>query len=297
MKKKNKDFLLISILIAPSLIIFIIYRIIPIFWNFFLSFYKFNIIGKNEWLGLKNYVTMFTDSVFWEGLRNTCIYFAAGTPVAIIISIAIALLVNERIRGRNIYRTIIFLPYPISTVAVGIIWKWLYNEKVGLFNYVLRSLKITKEAIPFLESFSWALPSVIVTSLWQIIGFFMIIILTGIQSIPSQLYEASELDGATFSKQLFGITLPLLKSSIFLCFVIGIINSFTMFDIVYVMTGGGPGHSTEILVSYIYKNAFRFNRIGYAAAITVFLFLFLLFVTFIINRISGEEAGGERYYE
>ena len=143
-KSKKRSSLLVYLLIAPSLIVFLLYRIIPIFWNLSLSFFKYNIIGKNEWIGLKNYTLMVTDMVFWQGFRNTCIYFAAGTPLAIIIAIAIALLVNERIRGRNIYRTIIFLPYPLSTVAVGIIWKWLYNEKVGLFNYVLRSLKIIK---------------------------------------------------------------------------------------------------------------------------------------------------------
>ncbi|NOY08595.1 MAG: sugar ABC transporter permease [Spirochaetes bacterium] len=295
--KRAREWSMIYLFLAPSLIIFAVYRITPMFWNLLLSFKKWNFLSANIWVGLKNYRMMIRDPVFWESFKNTIIYFAAGSPTAIIFAILMALLVNQNIRGRNTYRSIIFLPYPLTTVAIGIIWKWLYNEKVGLINYILRSLGIIDKNIPFLNSFSLALPSVIITSIWQVVGFFMIIILTGLQSIPEQLYEAAELDGASHRKRFYYITLPLLKPSIFLCFIIGIINSFTMFDLVYVMTNGGPGHSTEILVSYIYKNAFTFSRIGYAAAITVFLFLFLLFITSIVNRFSGEEAGGVNYYE
>lgn len=240
---------------------------------------------------------MVNDSVFWESLGNTAIYFILGTPIAIFLALIIALLVNTDIHGRDVYRTIIFLPYPMSTVAIGIIWNWLYDEKVGLINYILRSLHIIETPIPFLESFSWSLPAIVITSLWQVIGFYMVILLTGLQTIPTELYEVAGIDGATAGIKLRKITLPLLKPSIFLCFVIGIINSFTMFDLVYVMTQGGPGHSSEILVTYIYKNAFEFNRIGYGAAMTVFLFVMLLVITFLVNKLTGEEAGGERYYE
>ena len=283
--------------IAPSVIIFMLYRVIPIIWNFILSFQKYNLIGSNEWTGIRNYTAMLTDSVFWESLSNTAFYFAFGTPLAIFFALIIALLVNEKLRGRDIYRTIIFLPYPMSTVAIGIIWKWLYDGKVGLINYILRGLHIIDTPIAFLESFTWSLPSVVITSMWQVVGFYMVILLTGLQTIPNELYEVAEIDGATTGMKLKRITLPLLKPSIFLCFVVGIINSFTMFDLVYVMTGGGPGYSSEILVTHIYKNAFIYNRIGYGAAMTVFLFVMLLIITFIVNKITGEEAGGERYYE
>jgi len=295
--RRMRELGIIYLFLVPSLIIFAVYRIIPIFWNLILSFQKWNFLSSNLWVGFKNYSNMTTDPVFWESFKNTLVYFAAGSPLAIIFAIMIALLVNQNIRGRNVYRSIIFLPYPLTTVAIGIIWKWLYNEKVGLINYILRSLGIIHKNIPFLNSFHWALPSIIITSIWQVVGFFMIIILTGLQSIPRQLYEAAEIDGASHSNIFFYITLPLLKASVFLCFIIGIINSFTMFDLVYVMTNGGPGHSTEILVSYIYKNAFSFSRIGYAASITVFLFLFLLVITTIINKFTGKEAGGVNYYE
>ena len=155
------------------------------------------------------------------------------------------------------------------TVAVGIIWQWLFNEKVGLINYALISLGLIEDGIPFLESFDYALPAVIIASIWQVVGFYMIILLTGLQSIPPNLYEAASIDGASPWQQFRRITLPLLRPSLFLCFVIGIINSFTAFDLIFVMTGGGPGRSTDLLITYIYSSAFRLSKFDYAAAMTV----------------------------
>lgn len=287
---------MIYLFLVPSLTIFVTYRISPILWNLILSFQKWKFSGPSGWVGLKNYSNMMGDPVFWESFKNTLLYLA-GSPIAIILAIGIALLVNQDIRGRNIYRSIVFLPYPLTTVAVAIIWRWLYNEKVGLINYLFCSLGIVDKRVPFLQSFTWALPAVIITSIWQVIGFYMIIILAGLQSIPKELHEAAQLDGASSTMQFIHITFPLLKPSIFLCFLVGIISSFTVFDLVYIMTNGGPGYSTEMLVTYVYKNAFAFFRIDYAAAIAVFLFLFLLLVTWVLNKLSGGEAGAVRYYE
>jgi ABC-type sugar transport system permease subunit len=201
------------------------------------------------------------------------------------------LLVNSNIRGRDIYRTLIFLSYPLMTVAVAIIWRWMFDERVGLINYVARSLHLADQPIAFLNSFTWALPCVIAANIWQMLGFYMIIILTGLQTIPANLYEAAEIDGANAFRRFLRITLPLLRPSLFLCFVIGMLNSVTSFDLVYVMTQGGPGHATEILVTYIYKLAFNQTRFDYAAAITVIFFLLLLAVTWTANRLSGGNAG------
>jgi len=294
--KRSQKIAMIYLFLAPSLIVFVLYRIFPILWNLILSFQKWKFSGPSGWVGLKNYSNMIGDPVFWESFKNTLLYLT-GPPIAIILAIGIALLVNQDIRGRNVYRSIIFVSYPLTTVAVGIIWRWLYNEKVGLINYVLRSIGAVDKGIPFLQSFSWALPAVIITSVWQTLGFYMIIILTGLQSIPKELHEVAQLDGASSTMRFIYITFPLLRPSIFLCFIVGIINSFTVFDLVYVMTNGGPAHSTEMLVTYIYKNAFAFYRIDYAATIAVFLFLFLLFVTWVLNKLFGGEAGAIRYYE
>jgi ABC-type sugar transport system permease subunit len=200
-------------------------------------------------------------------------------------------MVNSRIRGRTVYRTIIFASYPLMVVAVGIIWRWLYDEKVGLINYVLRSLGILDQPVAFLESFDTALPAVIAAAIWQIVGFFMIILLTGLQHIPENLYEAAAIDGAGRWSRFWRITLPLLRPSIFLCFIIGIIASFTSFDLIYVMTGGGPGHATELLITYVYKAAFTLTQFDYAGALTVVMFSLFVFLALLANLLAGGDAG------
>lgn len=296
-RTQGKTLAMVYFFLLPSLAIFLLYRIIPIGWNLLLSFQEWKFIGPNAWVGFEHYADMFTDEVFWQSFRNTLVYFFVGSPLAIAFAIIIAALVNNPMRGRNFYRVVVFLPYPITPVAIAIIWKWMYNRDVGLINFVLRELGLVEQGIPFLQSFTWALPSVIMTSIWQVLGYFVILVLAGLQTIPNDLYESAELDGASPVAQFFRITLPLIRSTIFLCFIVGIINSFTVFDMVYVMTNGGPGHATEILITNIYKNAFTFNNIGFAAAMTVFMFVFLLIVTWYSNRLSGGEAGGVDFYE
>jgi ABC-type sugar transport system permease subunit len=177
------------------------------------------------------------------------------------------------------------------TVAVGIIWRWMYDEKVGLFNFLLRSLRLIDQPLPFLQSFELALPSVLIANVWQILGFYMIILLSGLQSIPQNLYEAASIDGASPRQQFLRITLPLLRPSLFLAFVIGIMTSFTSFDLVYVMTQGGPSHRSELLITYIYKAAFELSRIDYAAALTIMQFALLVALTWVGNRLAGGDAG------
>ena len=288
---------LILLFLLPSMTILIMYRWLPVVWNFFLSFQKWKPLGANQWIGLKNYLLIVADPVFWEALQNTLVYFFVGTPIAIGLALLLALMVNEPIRGRNFYRTVIFLPYPITPVAIGLIWKWILNDRVGLLNHILRSLGLIETGVPFLQSFEFALPSVIGTTIWQVVGYFMILVLSGLQTIPVSLNDAALIDGAGPLRRTWSITLPLIKSTLFLCFIIGIINSFTVFDMVYVMTNGGPGHATEFLVTYIYRNAFEFNRLGYSAALTFVMFIVLLGVTFLSNRLSGGEAGGGAAYE
>jgi ABC-type sugar transport system permease subunit len=277
--------------LAPSLAIFLAYRIVPLVWNLVLSFQTWSPFRPARWAGLVHYEEMvFHDDVFWTSLWNTVV-FMSSAPLAIALALGIALLVDTPIRGRAVYRAAVFLSYPLMTVAVGIIWRWLYDEKVGLLNYALLSLGVVRRGIPFLESFEWAMPAVIVAAIWQIVGFFMVILLAGLQSIPRELYEAAAIDGALPRQRFVRVTLPLLRPSVFLCLMLGIINSFTSFDLIYVMTRGGPNYSTELLITYIYRAAFTLTKFDYAAALTVVLFLFLLALTWLANRASGGEAG------
>jgi ABC-type sugar transport system permease subunit len=244
----------IWLLLAPSLAIFLLYRIVPLGWNAVLSVQKWSPLRPAEFAGLHHYEEMFLhDDVFWTSLQNTLVYMAA--------------------------------------VAVGIIWRWLYDEKLGLINYVLIRLGVVERGIPFLDSFTWAMPAVMVATIWQMVGFFMIVLLAGLQSIPPNLHEAAAIDGADGGQRFLRITVPLLRPSLFLCLVLGIINSFTSFDLIYVMTRGGPNYATELLITYIYRAAFVLSQLDYAAALTVVLFLLLLGVTWAANRLAGGEAG------
>ena len=289
--RRTREIGLIWLFLLPSLVIFLLYRIIPLIWNVVLSLEFWSPYKPSRFAGLYHYQNMlFYDDAFWKVVANTLI-FMASAPLGIALALAVALLVNQQIRGRGVYRTIVFMSYPVMTVAVGIIWQWLYNEKVGLINYALISLGVTDKGIPFLQSFDWALPAVILASFWQVIGFYMIILLTGLQSIPPNLYEAASIDGATARQSFWRITVPLLKPSLFLCFVVGIINSFNAFDLIFVMTGGGPGHATDLLVTYIYSTAFKLGHFDYAAAITVANFVLFVGLAFIANRLAGGEAG------
>jgi len=290
LRERTRRTLLVWCFLVPSLAIFLIYRIIPLAWNVVLSFEYWSPLRPAEFAGLDHYQDLLDDEVFWQALWNTVMVIASA-PIGIAIALALALLVNSDIRGRDVYRTIIFLSYPLMTVAVAIIWRWMFDERVGLINYTARLLNLIDKPIPFLNSFTFALPSVIAANIWQMLGFYMIILLTGLQNIPHELHEAAAIDGASLWQRFWRITLPLLRPSVFLAFVIGMLNSVTSFDLVYVMTGGGPGRATEILVTYIYKLGFGQTKFDYAAAVTVVFFVLLIGIAWGANRLSGGDAG------
>ena len=289
--RRARQMALIACFLAPSLLIFVVYRILPLAWNLVLSFQAWSPLHPPSWVGWDNYDEMLRDDdVFWQALWNTLIFLAAQ-PVAIVLALGVALLVNSDLKGASVYRTIVFLSYPLMTVAVAIIWRWMFNERGGLINYALRQLGIVEQPIAFLDSFAWALPSTIVANTWQVLGFFMIVLLAGLQNIPPHLYEAARVDGAPAYARFWRVTLPMLRPSLFLCVVIGFLNSFSAFDLVYVMTNGGPGHATELLITYIYKQAFNATRFDYAAALTVAQFALLLLLTWIAHHAVGGNAG------
>lgn len=290
-QRRNRQLALVVCFLLPSLVIFFLYRLLPMGWNVVLSFQAWSPLKPAVWIGFEHYAEMWTyDEVFWIALRNTLIFILAS-PIAIAAALGIALLVNSDLKGATVYRTIVFLSYPLMAVAVGIIWRWMYDERGGIINHALRASGLIDKPIGFLQSFDWALPSVIFAEIWQIIGFYMIILLTGLQSIPQNLYEAARIDGAPAWARFWRITLPMLRPSLFLCLVVGILNSFSSFDLVYIMTNGGPGHATELLITHIYKSAFQQTKFDYAAALTVVQFGLLLLLTMAANKAAGGNAG------
>lgn len=290
-RRRTREIAMVACFLAPAFAIFFLYRILPLVWNIWLSFQAWSPLKPARFVGLENYEEMLLDDdVFWQALHNTLVVMGCA-PLAVGAALGIALLVNSDLRGAAVYRTIVFLSYPLMTVAVGIIWRWLYDVRGGFINYVLRQAGVIDQPLGFLQSFDMALPSVIVADFWQVIGFYMIILLTGLQSIPQHLYEVARVDGVPAHARFLHITLPLLRPSLFLCAVVAILNSFTSFDLIYVMTNGGPGHATELLITLIYKAGFGQTRFDYAAALTVVQFLLLVVLTWIANRLAGGNAG------
>jgi len=289
--RRNRQLALIVCFLLPSLVVFFLYRLLPLGWDVILSFEAWSPLKPAQWIGFDNYAEMWSyDDVFWVALKNTLIFIAAS-PLAIAAALGIALLVNSDLKGASVYRTIVFLSYPLMAVAVGIIWRWMYDERGGIINYALRASGLTTRPVGFLQDFDWALPSVIFAEVWQVIGFYMIILLTGLQSIPQNLYEAARIDGAPATARFFRITVPMLRPALFLCAVVGILNSFSSFDLVYIMTNGGPGHATELLITHIYKSAFVQSKFDYAAALTVVQFGLLVILTVAANRAAGGNVG------
>ena len=181
--RRKRQAAIVACFLAPSLLIFVVYRILPLAWNVVLSFEAWSPLRPPTWVGWDNYSEMLQDDdVFWTALWNTLI-FLGSQPIAIALALGIALLVNSDLKGASVYRTIVFLSYPLMTVAVAIIWRWMYNERGGLINYALRQFGIVHQPIAFLNSFAWALPSTIVANTWQVLGFFMIVLLSGLQNI------------------------------------------------------------------------------------------------------------------
>ncbi len=290
-RRRTRQTMLIVCFLLPSLAIFFLYRVLPLGWNAVLSFQSWSPMRPPRWVGLEHYEEMlFYDDVFWQALLNTLIWIGAA-PLTIALALGIALLVNSDLKGASVYRTIVFLSYPLMTVAVGIVWRWMYDERGGFINWALRSAGIIDRPLGFLQSFDMALPAVIVTDVWQILGFYMIVLLAGLQQIPPHLYEAARVDGVPGWARFWRITLPMLRPALFLCAVIGLLNSMTAFDLVYVMTGGGPGNATELLITYIYRMGFGQTKFDYAAAITVVQFALLLLLTVLANRAAGGNAG------
>ena len=263
--------------LAPAFVHLLIFTLAPVLFAFFISFHRWDVLGADKpFIGLANYFELFSDSLFWQSLLNTLIY-SLHVPLTMAIALALALALQHNFRGVTILRTLFFLPYITSFVAISTVWQWLYNADFGLLNYLLSFVGVGP--IAWLSDPATAMIAVMILSIWIQLGYQMVIFIAGLQGIPTHLYEAAVIDGAGPITQLRRITLPLLRPTIFFILVTSIINSFQVFTYVYVMTQGGPLHSTEVLVYHIYKNAWEYFRMGYASALSWVLFVLILFIT------------------
>lgn len=274
--------------LLPALIFMGIFLFYPIVDVFRLSFTDYNMITEASFLGTQNYENLFNDPLFWKTLKNSFIYLIGVVPLLVILPIFIAVLVNRKLKGIKWFRAAYYIPVVTSMVVVGIMWKWLYKGN-GLLNYLLMSIGLINDPISWLTSTQYALYSVMAVTVWKGLGYYMVIYLAGLQSIPQELYEVAQIDGANWWQKHFYVTIPLLKPSILLVSILSSIAAMKVFTEVYVMTKGGPINSSKTLVFYIYEKAFENLNLGYAAAMGFVLFIVIFILSYINFQVMGQE--------
>ncbi|MGI5213664.1 carbohydrate ABC transporter permease [Plantactinospora sp. CA-290183] len=277
------------LMLAPALIHLGWWIGIPTVVSFLLAFTHYDVLaGTASWAGLDNFRAIFADEVWNTSIWHTAVYTFFTVPVAMAIAVVVAVLLNTKLRGRSWYRAAFFLPHITATVAIALVWMWMFEPNIGLFNWILASFGVNGPA--WLSDPAWAMPAVILVSVWKGIGLKMLIYLAALQSIPHDVYEAADLDGASGVRRFWSITLPLLRPATFFIFVISLIDSFQVFEQVYVLTpDGGPANATTVMTYEIYKSAFGEFDLSTASAQSLVLFAFLLVLTLISKRLTGRD--------
>ena len=275
--------------ISPWIIGFVVFTAGALLGSFSISLTKWNIVSTAEFIGLQNYQTMVEDRFFWQSIKVT-LYYLLNVPLNVVLGLLLALLLNQKVKGLSVFRTIFFLPSVASGVAVSLLWMWIFNPRFGIINVLLKKIGIIGPL--WLGSEAWAIPALIIMSIWGV-GGGMLIYLGALQGIPTAFYEAATLDGAGAWKKFLHITIPMITPVLLLNLVMGVIVSFQVFTQAYVMTDGGPNYATLFYVMYLYQQAFVWFNMGYASALSWVLFLIILVFTVIILKTSSSWV----YYE
>lgn len=263
--------------ILPALVGTFLFIIIPIFCSFGLSFTEWDLLNEIHFVGLSNYKSVFTEPEFLQILINTVVYAVSTTVFAVLIPLFIASIINNKIKGSEFFKTIYFLPFITPAVVIAIVWAWIFDPNIGLINTLLHT------HYTWLFSTKLAMPILIFVSVWKLIGYNVVLFLTGFSTIDKSVYEASKIDGATAYQTFFDITVPLLKPTIYFVTTVTAISSFQIFDLIYVMTQGGPNDSTNVIVYSIYKYAFEYFDIGKSCALAYILFA-IIFILVILQK-------------
>ena len=274
-KITNNQNLAARIFILPAILGTFIFIIIPVICSFGLSFTEWDLLNPIKFVGFENYKLLFNDDLFYKILINTVVFALSTSILGVIIPLILASILNSKIRGSEFFKTAYFLPFITPMVVIGIIWAWIFDPNIGLLNQVLQI------NINWLYDSKFALPALIIVSVWKLIGYNMIIFLSSLSSISNSMFEAAKIDGANAILIFKNVTIPLLSPTIFFVIIITAISSFQVFDLIYLMTQGGPFDSTNVLVYAIYKNAFEYFNVGKASAIAYVLFAIILILTLI----------------
>jgi len=269
---------------SPWILGFVLWTLGPMLASLALAFTEWDLLSPMKWIGLQNVRTMMNDKLVWQALKVTSAYALTSVPLHLFFGLALAILLNNNIRGLRFYRTAFYLPSVLSGVAVALLWRWLFSPEFGLINVTLSAFGVTGPS--WLSDEAWALPSLVLMSLWGV-GAGAFIYLAGLQGIPTDLYEAAEVDGASGWARLWNITLPMMTPVLFFQLIVGIISALQIFTQAFIMTSGGPNNATLFLVLYLYRNAFQYFKMGYASAIAWVLFIYIFLLTLLVLRSSS----------
>lgn len=273
----------------PALVIYLGIAILPIGLSLYYSVMNWNGIGSMSFVGIDNYIEILGDDIFWLSVKNNIIIMATGLIGQIPLGLLLALLLNRGLKGSTFFRTIGFMPVVISSVMVSLIWGMIYNTEYGMLNNLLGLIGLDSWQQNWLGDPKWSMISISIAYIWQNCGLYMVIFLAALQNIPDEINEAAELDGATGFKRTLWITIPMIRGTIMVGVVYSISNSFRVFDLIQILTGGGPAHQTGVMTIYMYNSAFMNMRYGYGSAVSILILLVSLIVISLINRLGREK--------
>lgn len=289
--REKKELRIGLIVILPWIIGFVCFMLIPLIYSFFVSFTNYSFLSSPQFVGLQNYITMFVgDELIWKSLGITFSYAIIAVSSQLVVGFLIALLLNSKVKGIAFFRAVFYIPTLVVVVATSLLWKQILDSDFGIFNYLLEVAGLKR--VRWLSSTPTILASLVIIHLWGC-GKSMIINLAGMQSIPTQLYEAATVDGCGKVRQVFSIMIPMMSPTIFLNLITGIISAFKTFTMVQVLTDGGPNNASLFYMLYLYKNAFQYYRMGYASAMSWFLFILVAVLTLLVFKTSKSWV----YYE
>lgn len=276
-RPQHKEALAALLFLAPNLIGFLVLTLGPGLFSLIMGFTNWSGISRARWVGAENYIELMADKVFLTALRNTLVYTVEFTPLVIVAALLFALLFNQRVWGVPVVRLLCFLPIVTDFISVAFIWSWIYHFRFGVLNWALELLNLPAQA--WLGDVRWAMIALVVMSVWRWVGYYAIILLAGLQGIPSELKEAATIDGANGRQLFLRVTIPLLSPALFFVLIISISSSLAVFEQMYIMTRGGPRDSTISISMFLYQQGFRFFKMGYASAVAWILFLLTFMVT------------------
>src|SRR5215211_8662929 len=276
--------------VLPALILYLVFMVYPFFQSIYFSFTSWNgVTAVKDWIGLANYRELIGDDLFWLSLLHTVIWVIVGTIAPIAIGMLLAVLLWRRPKGFTLFRTIFFMPQVLSTVVIGIVWSWIYNPIFGILNESLDAIGLKNISRGWLGDPDVALYAVLVAAIWATIGFVFVIFLAGLQNVSKDLLEAATVDGANVWQRFWNVTVPQMASVINVVVALLLIGGFSVFDIIFVMTGGGPANATEVIATYTYKEAFVQNRVGYASTLSLVMTVISLVVSVAFIRLRERQ--------